>query len=203
MAGKSNPRSALQKLLKARPETSKAFHSLYDRRRYDDRAAALVASTLLEHALEEAISGHFAPIDPNDIRRLFEGDNEREGTLGSFYAKIWLAYALGVFGKQILDDLNMIRHIRNVFAHSPIDVTFDTPDIGGACQFHFIDMLFPRDSSGGGIIGARPDTPRHIFLYVASMLSSILSVYGPRQRLSQALSVTTDQLLLTYRDLLF
>lgn len=59
--------------------------------------------------------------------RLFDG----YGPLGSFSAKIDIAYALGIITEQIFNDLKTIKDIRNEFAH-PKELeflTFSSPDI--------------------------------------------------------------------------
>ena len=56
-----------------------------------------------------------------------------KGPLGSFYARIEAAYALGLISKQERENLNLIRDIRNKFSHWA-DVSFHTTDIRNNCM---------------------------------------------------------------------
>src|SRR3954452_4701436 len=83
-----------------------------------DQAIVLISVALLEQMLERAIAVHF--IELNDVQRqkIFDGDYEHEGILGDIYSRTLIAHALGVVSQNIVLDLNSIRYIRNVFAHS-------------------------------------------------------------------------------------
>jgi hypothetical protein len=76
----------------------------------NDRAAAIVATSLLEHAIQEALQS----FDSNE-------DFERLG----LSSKITKAYALKIIGPTTRHDLDLIRAIRNEFAHdmNPIQFT--------------------------------------------------------------------------------
>jgi len=52
------------------------------------------------------------------------GDN---GPLNSFSSKIIVGYALGIYDEGMRNDLNIVRNIRNVFAHSKRLIQFDHP----------------------------------------------------------------------------
>ena len=51
------------------------------------------------------------------------------GPLASFSARIKLAYALGLLERKIYLDLNRVRKIRNISAHSIAGVNFEMPEI--------------------------------------------------------------------------
>jgi len=53
----------------------------------------------------------------------------RDGPPGSFYAKIHLAYAMGIIDDDVCHDLNIIRNVRNAFAHAPSPIEFYTEEI--------------------------------------------------------------------------
>jgi DNA-binding MltR family transcriptional regulator len=148
------------------------FDGLSDSSRYDDRSVAIVAGTLLEHALESAVSSYFVDVGEAEIRKLFEGDGEREGAIGSFHAKASIAYALGVFGPQTRSDLSLIRRIRNVFAHSAAIVSFTTESVTGACNFSYINRML-----WGGFAGPEPKTAREKFEKTTFHYSLLLSSY--------------------------
>jgi len=126
-----------------------------------DRATALVLGAILEQGLELAILSHCVlgwittrGSEANEEqKKLFRGGEDGAMT---FSIKIRLAYALGVYGPKSRDDLDMMRHIRNFFAHERSHLTFDDPDVVGLCdQLKWIDE-FPW----GGLVGEKPTTPR-------------------------------------------
>jgi len=95
----------------------------------NDRATALVTATRLEHEIERAIQTHFVQLSEDQISALFDGD----GPLSNLAAKVRLAHALGIFGKRTKTDLDIIRNVRNVFAHSWKNVGFADEAVAEAC----------------------------------------------------------------------
>ena len=89
-----------------------------------DRAAGIVATSLVENAMENAIRARLLPVSKAHNGKLF-GDR---GPLGTFSAKIDLGFSLGLFGKAALSDLHNIRRIRNRFAHD-FDVDFAQDEV--------------------------------------------------------------------------
>ena len=170
MAKRPSPSEALQKLRSARPYYSGPFHILRTRMKghdgvtpLDDRALVLIAATLIEQSLEGAIASRLAV--GADTKPLFKGARDEGGVLGTFYQKGRMAYALGVFGEQTWKDLEAILWIRNTFAHSPEDISLDTPEIAALCDFNFIDRL---TSDWPAVMGReKPTVPRDKFLEAA------------------------------------
>ena len=95
-----------------------------------DRVAAIVAASFLERAIEDTIVSRLKRQDKETLEKLF--DDSGDGPLATFDAKIRMAYALGVFGPTTKHDFDVIRRIRNTFAHSIIDVSFDTDEVKNA-----------------------------------------------------------------------
>src|SRR5262249_6706493 len=94
-----------------------------------DRAVAVVGATFLDEALRRYVCARFVVLSAKESDALFEPDMP----LGSFSAKIKIAHALGLIGTQTRRDLDQIRGVRNVFAHSQRMLTFDTQEISAAC----------------------------------------------------------------------
>ena len=95
----------------------------------NDRGAAILAATFLENSLEFAVSRRL----PNAARllsKIFEND----GPLSSFDAKITIADALNIYGGVTSHNLNMIKHVRNTFAHASIPISFQTDEVSAACE---------------------------------------------------------------------
>src|SRR5437870_4238944 len=77
-----------------------------------DRAASIVAATIVEGRLERAIKCRLHP-RKSETEEFFRPS----GPLGSFAIKIKLAYLMGIFGDQAYRDLITLKEIRNSFAH--------------------------------------------------------------------------------------
>lgn len=88
------------------------------------RATAILYSTLVENALVRLISKHMRiDLSSNDRRELFQ----------TFDRKIALAYALKLIGPVSRADLDLVRFIRNQFAHSRRPLKFDIPEVADVC----------------------------------------------------------------------
>lgn len=89
-----------------------------------DRAVALIAATILENRLERIILDRFI-----DDKKIVKKITEFQGLMGSFSAKIDLSYMLGIYSKPAYNEMNIIRRIRNEFAHDLSVVDFRTHKI--------------------------------------------------------------------------
>jgi DNA-binding MltR family transcriptional regulator len=107
------------------PEMLKEFYA------GSDRAAVILQASLVEGILEAILTTKMRPDLPKDLKdRLFDGS----GPLSSFAAKINVAYALELFGPVFLHDLNLIRELRNGFAHAQYPMTLSTLEIAEVCK---------------------------------------------------------------------
>jgi hypothetical protein len=104
-----------------------------------DRVAAIVGAAIVEDTLRWALNRFFiSQISEKEERELFEN----EGVLSTFYAKICIAFALGLFGKAARNDLSRVKNIRNAFAHAPRSINFETPQIANECaNLRYIDTI--------------------------------------------------------------
>jgi hypothetical protein len=66
------------------------------------------------------------------------------GPLGSFANEILIGYALNIFGDETKANLDIIRAVRNAFAHAKIPIKFTTPQVKNACTHLRIPTLLPR-----------------------------------------------------------
>jgi len=98
-----------------------------------DRASGILFGGWVELALETAIKSVLRPDLTSTVAKRLLGF---EGAVGTFSAKTDLAYALDIFGPITYHDINLIRLIRNEFAHCSHPLTFDIPAVGGVCS-HF------------------------------------------------------------------
>lgn len=95
-----------------------------------DRGTAILQASALETILEDALSRVMRPLSSDDKGRIFDG----QGPLSTFSAKILLGYVLGVYGPKFRHDLDLIRELRNGFAHVRHALTFDIPQISAVCE---------------------------------------------------------------------
>ena len=90
-----------------------------------DRSACIIQSAVVERDVETAIVLRLARGDDQSVKPLFE----QGGALSTFFAKIHLGYAMDLFDDAVRDDLETIRRVRNVFAHSSLPITFATEEV--------------------------------------------------------------------------
>jgi DNA-binding MltR family transcriptional regulator len=135
-------RKELRELSRRDPEPGDEAHfittALYTNE--SDRGCALIAGSIAENALEEIIRARLPHLSKERLDELFG----YEGVLGTFSAKIKIAYAFGLIDHKLRDDFDRLREIRNVFAHARTIIRFRTPQIAQAC---------------GGLMAGYPNTP--------------------------------------------
>jgi len=90
-----------------------------------DRGAALIAGAVLDEVLEMAITARLIDLGRDQHDSLFG----RGRPLDSFSAKIGLGYALGLYPNAARVLLEMVRDVRNKFAHRIEPLEFSNPDV--------------------------------------------------------------------------
>jgi DNA-binding MltR family transcriptional regulator len=103
----------------------------------EKEAISAAAHSVEQHPIVTAILGYVLVEHELDIllrQKFRKGDDEiwaelqdEQGPLRSFSTKISMGYALGIYNDKIRDDLNVVRIIRNAFAHSKKLLEFDDP----------------------------------------------------------------------------
>jgi hypothetical protein len=96
----------------------------------DNRSAALTAPPLADTGLMVGIVNVLRP-DDKEIDSYFW---TKKAKYSKFTNRVDKAASLGLIGAVTKRNLNVIRHVRNAFAHSMIEVTFATPAIEAACS---------------------------------------------------------------------
>jgi DNA-binding MltR family transcriptional regulator len=92
-----------------------------------DMVTAIVHAIEVEYLLEQLIIAKLKRKDDVTVE-LLSKDN---GPLATFFSKIILGYAIGLFDEISMEYLNTIRRIRNAFAHSRKEISFSTALIRG------------------------------------------------------------------------
>jgi hypothetical protein len=132
----------------------------------NDRGAAVLAVTLVENALAYAISRRDSRFSYRH-KKLFQYN----GLFSTLYARITLAEAMNIFGPVTNHNLDLIKHIRNVFAHASVPVKFSTPEINEAC----LALKAPSDLKGKAW-----GTPREKYVAACYAIVSELADYASR-----------------------
>ena len=133
-----------------------------------DRAAAIVCASLVETHLERALTS-ILKNNPEVASQLFRSS----GPLGSFSAKIRLAYLMSLISDSFYRDLSTMKDVRNRFAHE-IYAAFDHPPIRDRCRnLVLVDEVCrePGDME-------RPGTTN----YLASLPNCAEELKNPRRR---------------------
>ena len=142
----------LKELMREKPSGSgltdfahDALHRTKDESR-DYRGEALTAVAMLDEALRGAIESRFVPLNSERRKELFS--DAANGPLSTFSNKIRMGYAMGLYGEIFRADLDIVRHVRNVFAHATRHVDFDVPEVAQACGL----LHYSHSLVGSGLI---------------------------------------------------
>jgi len=125
-----------------------------------DRGSALMSAAFIDDKLGQLIEHNMV-----DNKKARESIFDNSGALGTFSGKINIAYLMGLIPKNINDDIQLIRKIRNDFAHNASSITFDTNYIASRCYSLNLHALTKKEG------------PRAIF---GSTVTSILSYINGR-----------------------
>lgn len=131
-------------------------------KRHTDRAAALIAAAYVDDALEGYLRAAF-----RDDRKAV--DALLGSLLGSFSARISVAFLTGLIGAPLREDLDRIRKIRNDFAHVRDNITFKSQSIQEPSRnFH---ALKAWKLGGGGTFRSA----RHRYIATAMLATNYIT----------------------------
>lgn len=117
----------------SKEETEAMMDAFSDIDQSGDRAAAIVAAAFLEDHLAIALKKRFQQ-DEKILNEIFRSS----GPLGSFSAKINLAFLIGLCSQEACKELHTIKDIRNEFAHKGLTRDFNSQrvrDLANNLQF--------------------------------------------------------------------
>ncbi|WP_156795653.1 hypothetical protein [Bradyrhizobium icense] len=97
----------------------------------------IIGALTVEHELELLIKSRLRKISQKEWEAIL---SDKEGPLGSFDRKIKFANYLGLLDEQIRANLDIIRNVRNRFAHTKRLISFDHSIIAD----ELAKMAFPR-----------------------------------------------------------
>lgn len=107
----------------------------------DERGLVLSLAAFAEEALGDLIKAFLIAVPAADA--LLEGFN---APLGTFSARIKMAFALGLITREQFEDLERLRKIRNEFSHNWEQISFGDPKILthiNALHYNWVDDKFP------------------------------------------------------------
>lgn len=97
------------------------------------RSSVITASALIDALLQKVLTRFL--VDVPKLDELFK----HNGALGSFSSKISMSFALGLISKELHDDINQFRKIRNICAHEfSIDEKLMNDIKSQVCNFQFL-----------------------------------------------------------------
>jgi mannitol operon repressor len=142
---RSVPRRVGKPLLETHPHLKDFLPFLDVLNSESPRGAVLVAASHLEILLHQIISSFLA--EGSAAEKLLEGFN---APLGSFSAKIAAADALGLLHAAEHRDAEIIRKIRNQFAHE-VHMTFEDQKVSSLCK----QLIYSAKPYGDVAVDAR------------------------------------------------
>ncbi len=138
----------------------------------DDRSCALLGAAYICNCLEILILELFAHKDVAK-KTLIRGMNP----LATFSAKTKITFCANIIPKEIYDDINLIRKIRNKFAHELHGINFNTSPVKDWAN----ELKFPTRYIGTTgehtVESVLKNDPRLKFEFTCSVMSGVISDY--------------------------
>ncbi len=134
----------------------------------NDRGAAIILAADVENALDSVLTSRLVR---KRTSLLFGPDKP----FGSFRNKVVMAYAMNICGERAYRNLEIIRHIRNAFAHAKTPIRFTTKEVTDLCAVMEIpipvtnSILIPMEIS-------QDMSAREIYGHVCNRLSFNLAM---------------------------
>ena len=138
------------------------------RRQYessDDRSCAILCAAYLDDCLDVVVRNALLG-NENAIKGLLD----EMMPLSSFSAKIKLAFCLNLINESIFHDLDLVRKIRNKFAHKVVNLKFNEDPIENWCfSFDCPECILDPDE-----MHHLNGDPRQYFILTCAMTMSFL-----------------------------
>jgi hypothetical protein len=149
--GKGNALAQLSKipLHKATRDSADKFFEELDNA--SDRAVALMAVSAVDQVLVDLLLSRFVPLSDTEIEAQFFGKNANFGT---FSIRTDLCYMLGLIHKGEKRDLDIMRRVRNAFAHGTEPLTFESDPVKAAVlSLSYVKHAHPDGQARDQFIG--------------------------------------------------
>lgn len=122
-----------------------------------DRAVAVVGAALLNAHAEQLLTSHFIQ-DGTEIEALMGNDR----SLGTFGARIRIAYLLGLISKEEFEDLWSVNLIDEAFGRELGNIDFSDEPIQTLC----LDLRIPNKI----LLLGEKHTPRRMYVFAVALL---------------------------------
>jgi DNA-binding MltR family transcriptional regulator len=146
----------------------------------DDRAAVIVAVSLIEDRLAATIKTCLHCHDKDAVAAMFEG----MGPLRNFSAQVRLGFLIGIYGEAMRDTLNQLGRIRNRFAHELNVNSFAHPRVNGLVNNLNTDPIITsikhesiKNAFVGSSLGASPAKDRKLFVATIQVTLLLLELF--------------------------
>lgn len=123
------------------------------------RGVVLVWASIVDSLLSKMLKAHLVPLNGEQSDHLF-GQN---GPLGSFSSRTKMLHALGIIQRDEMTAIDLMRKIRNDFAHQ-VGLTLNDPPFAQQCR-QFKERM--TGESGGG-------DPKLMFIFGCGPLVMLL-----------------------------
>ena len=129
-----------------------------------DRACAVLGAAFLDEQLRALLEAFLV----NDTKRVPDLFEDAAGPLATFSSRISMAYALGFLAPSEVRDLDLIRKIRNEFAHQLHGVSFASATVASRCA----------ELTGWHVVTrySGPLGPRDYFVLSVVMLANFIAI---------------------------
>jgi hypothetical protein len=121
-------KSLSSRLSRKEPDETEFLAAIAEFHDGSDRVAAIMGAGLVENNLRKII--HSALPNSTEKRALFEDEG---APFGTFKRKIVAGRAMNLFSERVAKDMDVIRDVRNQFAHSMLGLDFDNEHIKNEC----------------------------------------------------------------------
>ena len=142
-----------------------------------DRGAALVGAALIDLRLSETLRAFM--VSPKAAGDLLDGGS---APLGTFSSRIKATFSLGLIDRHERTECDLIRKVRNEFAHQPHGITFADPKIEALCERLQSDLPDGREAHVG--------KPRSVFINAVILTVLRLAYRAERVRLERRVTRT-------------
>lgn len=127
-----------------------------------DRGLPLVGTAFIDEKLKDTLEAFF--ISGKSSNRLL---NEANAPLGTLSARLEACFALGLINDYEYAEINLLRKVRNEFAHAKHGISFKTEKIAGLCS-----TLASNLPEGDGFPISDPK-----FRYINAVVCIVLKLY--------------------------
>lgn len=126
MSEKAEYKDGLDLLIRGvRPRAEAVLQLKSEIAKESDRGCALLSAAYLENELRQLLADSFVAMSKTDADKIFEFN----GPLGTFSARIRIAFAGAIISVGSKNALHLVRRIRNDFTHLETPLSFEEPMI--------------------------------------------------------------------------